>query len=463
MAKYAIPLNANPFKVVTAAPAILFLLFSAFAQARADGLAYKGRDPSSFAPVLPNEQIAAIVHRDGIQHMIIALNLDMDDDENAVWIFPVRGGPDAVRVDVVDEYPRFAGHDQRVTARRRLHAWTVAAISTQLYTACLVATCLPTLGVDGGALVHGEAERWGLRVQTVSAATLPALARHAQSLGAKLASDDIASFAPYLDGGHTFVVASIKSREEVRREFPAYKTGGRLAGARWPCVYVRFPTDRIFYPMRATSGYGAEVVPVRLSIVGFVEPDPGSALAGRTRIGHYETSRRPTAINDFANLLPGPIVPYTSVRLEDVRADEFTSDLFFDPTEPPGMQYAALVNHVAEWRWATGLWFAYVGLLSYVSAGVAGLLTLHRWRGIAHLGLYNMLTLVAVWWVLRQQRLRLDADLPGNATVGERASARRDRADMKPPGRRFLITFSLIYVLLCTVTGWLLQMPLVRS
>jgi hypothetical protein len=52
------------------------LLFPSLA--RADGLLYGG-DYSSLHPLVPREQAAAIVYRDGIERMVIALNFYAED------------------------------------------------------------------------------------------------------------------------------------------------------------------------------------------------------------------------------------------------------------------------------------------------------------------------------------------------------------------------------------------------
>ena len=52
-------------------------------QARGDGCIFGGRDLSALRPLRPNEQVAAIAHKDGTQRMVIALNFDLEDQENA--------------------------------------------------------------------------------------------------------------------------------------------------------------------------------------------------------------------------------------------------------------------------------------------------------------------------------------------------------------------------------------------
>ena len=66
----------------------------------ADGVVY---DRSSKLPLKQREQMAAIAFHDGIEKMIIAINFELDSQDDALWIFPVLGTPDQVKVDIQDE------------------------------------------------------------------------------------------------------------------------------------------------------------------------------------------------------------------------------------------------------------------------------------------------------------------------------------------------------------------------
>lgn len=101
--------------------------------ARADGVAWSGRDYSALAPLTQNEQMAAIAYRDGIERMVIAINVEMAQEDKGLWIFPVPGTPDQVKLDVVGSFPRFEGHDPRETARSGIRGLGRALRATQVY------------------------------------------------------------------------------------------------------------------------------------------------------------------------------------------------------------------------------------------------------------------------------------------------------------------------------------------
>ena len=68
-------------------------------QSCADGFAIAGRDYFSMHPLPEGEQRAAIVHHSGVQKMVIAINLEPDNAEQALWILPVPGHKDSIVAD----------------------------------------------------------------------------------------------------------------------------------------------------------------------------------------------------------------------------------------------------------------------------------------------------------------------------------------------------------------------------
>ncbi|MFO0837703.1 MAG: hypothetical protein U1D55_04190 [Phycisphaerae bacterium] len=114
-----------------------------------------------------------------------------------------------------------------------------------------------------------------------------------------------------------------------------------------------------------------------------------------------------------------------SLFFVSAKASDLRDDLRFTFYAPPGM---ALARHAIMTSPLFGLaaWVAVVSALSYVLAGISGLVVFGRWRGWARLGLWNGLTLVALHFKMRYR-------LPGD-----------DRSR-----RAFLAVFSLGFVVCC--------------
>lgn len=87
-----------------------------------DGIAFTGKDYSSMQPVREGEQRAVIAHRNGIEKMLIAVSLELEDEDKGLWIFPVPGNPKTVKLDVLDSFPVFEGAETWGECRTFLEA-----------------------------------------------------------------------------------------------------------------------------------------------------------------------------------------------------------------------------------------------------------------------------------------------------------------------------------------------------
>ncbi len=241
-------------------------------QARADGVAYESDPESPFERSPQDEQIAAVAHRDGIEKLIIAINIDLEEDEKALWMFPVPGTPDQVKLDVVDVFRLFEGYDPRQTARLQSRSLGRALTATQIYPA-LFRLGTVTQGRAyplnaGGVFVNDVVEKWGIHAETVKAASEQELARYLEKQGVGLPPGGLSAFDGYLNQDYVLVLVWIASWEEALKEFPRFRTPPAWDADRWPCVHVQFPTERPFYPLRPTASYGDVPLEIKLFLEG---------------------------------------------------------------------------------------------------------------------------------------------------------------------------------------------------
>jgi len=74
-----------------------------------DGIVIPPVDPH--IPLDENAQLATINYQDGLEKMIISVNFDMKDYDEAAWVFPVPAEPNSVVIDIINDFPRFTGED----------------------------------------------------------------------------------------------------------------------------------------------------------------------------------------------------------------------------------------------------------------------------------------------------------------------------------------------------------------
>jgi hypothetical protein len=419
------------------------------AEAFADGKTFLGPS-SSLRPVNQDQQMAAIVHAGGVQKMLITVNFKAEDADSALWILPIPGRPDGVKLDVADAFPNFVGRDFRRDARDVIFWFFNDTATTEIYTVILDAILIPNLmGTRMGAGVHASLEKWGIRIEAVTAESLEELADYLQRNEVEVPEGDLASFEPYLSGGYVLVVAWMASREEFLREFPGYHKGHPLrpGGERYPCLYIEFPAERAFYPLRPTSGYGDAVIPVTVFFVGHVLPETSPSVSEHIAVSyHRKGAFRPEISKRFVEGLPER-VPYTVLHIE-TEARKLTDDLRFRAGRPLGVAYAEIVlasgNTGAFVLAAALVVLLAAALLSYLSAGLAGLVMFGRWKGYARVGLWNLLTLVGLAFQIRH--------IPG-----ERGEALRNTRRW---GVGFSFVFSVVFVALTVMLQFLLYLPL---
>ncbi len=402
------------------------------AAARADGKAFGRHDyTSSFQPVGQSEQNAVIAHTDGVETLTVAVNLDLADDQMGLWLLPVPGTPDTVTLDLVDAFPQIEGTDHLANARDAAGALSSAARVPLIVPSLLEALLLPALGggAGGGYGVHATVDRWGVRAELVTADSVDGLAAYLTGRGDHFEPAELSPFASYLTGDHVLVSVAIASSGQVRREFADAGGFGGPAG-RWPCVRVRFPTDRAYYPMRPTASYESRPL-ASLTVLGSVRPvTDGGGTPGRAWVSlrWAGAAGGPDRARTAAGLPAGPFA-YTFLQTYD-----YSEDLWFEPVPEPPTAYARLLGYAHDPLVGLPVAVLYVALLSYLAGGITGLITCGRWRTCAPLGLYNLATVVAVVFAVRYVK----------GDVGD--AIRRGR------GKGFLrITFSDVF--LCVYFG----------
>ena len=412
-----------------------------------DGKAFRGRDFSSLFPVLEDEQRAVILHLNGIQKMLIAVSLELEQEDNAIWIFPVLGSLDNVKIDVVDSFPEFGGRDPRVKARALITRVRTIALATQIYTAPLL---MPTLGrVAERELftIREKIEKWGIHAETVTIESIEGFANYLRNKEIGINEEELSVFQDYLSERYVLVIVWISSRKQLLEEFPRYGVEKRPHQGRWPCLYVEFATEHAFYPLRPTGSYGNEKIPIYLSVIGYVELDISDHFAKKFRVRHYKQESLPKSTPiELSKDLPAKQIGYTSIRFNGL-AKELTEDLWFTPIKLRAMKYSETVVSMMEKRYIFSIFtICFILAVSYTSAGVTGLVLFRKWNGYAQLGLWNALTLFGLYIATREVKGHIGERLRNSGEKFGRCS--------------FIFVFSILYVVITIILIYVLLVPL---
>jgi len=375
--------------------------------------------------------------------MVLAVSLDLESNERAVWIVPVPGAPETVAIDVCTRMPRLAGEDLVQLAKSRIELVTPIALMFGVFSACITLPFVPSLGgVEAHALAeHRVVEEHGLRLATVTPRTLQEFSDYLRANDVSITGDRLATLASYLDGKHVLVVGWISSLDALLEDFPELQsrraTLGRATSGRQPAIQVTFPSQQPWFPLVATSGYGDEIIPLRLKVEGHHQMPPEwnwkPKYLGWCRVEKLTDS----AAWKFFDAKPNSRIEYTSI-LADVAARDFTRDLTLVPADSPKLR--AAIGFVESGL----MWLPIVALVlvcSYLAGGVAGVILFWKWRRPAWIGLANVLTLVGVMVVLRNEKMSEWSPV-WNGRKNDRVAL------------RFLAWFVVLYtILVCAIGG----------
>jgi len=232
---------------------------------RADGFAIY-TDRSSFALHSEETQVAAINYENGREKLLLAVKLRELEDSSVVWIIPVPANASDVKINILKEFPRFYGSDILLLAgEARKDAVAIASHSfiftsiSQIYTFPLlfywVGGLTATFAGDGGVEVHTHIEKEGIVSEVVTAEHANALHDYLEGKNITIPTGSISVIDDYIGKTYSFVVSWVRSIEE-----------GKM-----PAIFVDFPTDEIYYPLKPTSVYGDARIPVLIYVVGYAE------------------------------------------------------------------------------------------------------------------------------------------------------------------------------------------------
>lgn len=400
-----------------------------------DGIAFSGKDYSSMRPIKEGEQRAVILHRGGIEKMLIAVSLELEDEDKGLWIFPVPGNPKTVKLDVLDSFPVFEGAEPRQKAQNRFQGLVQLTLATQIYPPPFLMIGGLSGSRSGAAELfkvstHHEVEKWGIHAEAVSAGSVEDLGRYLKEKGVGIETKELGAFEDYLSDKYVLVLAWISSRKELLKEFKEYGKDAMPSSERWPCLYVEFATDKAFYPIRPTRSYNGEFIGIELAILDYVRLEKTHPYF---LTEYYKQNKTIKNIpSKMTKDLSSQKNRYTRVSFYHAARD-LKDDLWFVPGAPEDVKNADLVVSVLgnPFGFCAAL-ICLVLFFSWVAAGLTGLVLFQRWKGYARLGLWNMLTLVGL----------CIASYKVKGVVGERFS----QTDRFPGRWTFNVLFSIFYL-----------------
>ena len=438
-------------------------------------------DHNIWQPHPENQQLAAIHWEDGTQNMILSVDIDRQEPaEKAIWIFPVPASHEKIRIDVSEGFPTFSGQeiDSELGSSTALSAFASVGWATfpaGIPLLLLLAMGSPIGSVGGmegapramaaglpeGVILRERIIRMGLTTDLISAYNSAGLEQYFTERGGTVSSESKEVLNYYVGRQYSFVVSYISNLsafDAETRELPPVQpvVEEGVVSSSYPyypryrpytpvAVFVKFPTDKIYFPLKPTSIYGKTEVPATIYVTSHVSPEVYSGISSQTKVEYQVNGRvieNYLSYDETSALLNGR--ESTGLKLTQIKitgpSSNFQEDLWMGPSAPADVQFKD--GWLANWLPITVLLFALVAALSSV---IAGRVTLQGTglsnKKLALFGLGSVLTMpgfaILAWFLLKS---------PGKKGLPQGWS-----------GKKFgyFLLFYVVFIVLC-VAFWIL-------
>lgn len=416
--------------------AFLLCLFMSFIhyKAYADGMLLY-YDNEQWKTQSEDAQMAAINYREGFEHLIIRVSTVLDQKskkEKLVWIFPIPAEPQKVDIGIVETFPEFTGEDiirrSYSVATRRIAKLFLLYGMVPIFFPAFIETNLPpgmapapAGGASGGVTIYKSVEKSGLTAELISTQNHEALKQYLSRKGLTIPEEYRTIIDWYVGKDYSFVISYISNLELIKKSSISLNNTSQQATPKIEKliqialgIHVKFPADRLFFPMKLTSIYRDDYIPINIFIIGHVTPLTriSQRIAMIKYLSNIGPPLPPSKLGELSEFY-GPIkdfnFKYTAINFNAFGSD-YTEDLWFSRSPPFKLK---VKEFIIEYGLILG--FIVLLLVSSVSGLIAGKLILKKYgipakRLFLH-GLWNGLSFIALIIATFQMKGSVDKDI----------------------------------------------------
>jgi hypothetical protein len=250
-----------------------------------------------------NQQYCAINYKNGTQYMMLAINVKEGvQGDKAVWIFPIPSTPSEVKINILKGFPYLSGQELKRQASSsmsqvfmamgatQIYSWPLAFITFGIMSPSAFMAGSKSLGAEAldGINVYEHVEKMGLTSELVSANSSDSFYAYLKNNNLEFPADFKSIMDDYLSEDYSFVISWVSNLTELRNaqgiskgSYPPRQVSNGIG------VFVSFPTDKIFYPLKPTSVYDEQVVPAVIYVLGYVQPELYDGIKNQTEVSYY--------------------------------------------------------------------------------------------------------------------------------------------------------------------------------
>jgi hypothetical protein len=362
-------------------------------------------DPDMFGWELQDmdQQLCAINYENGFENMLLSVDVSELHGEKAVWIFPVPAEPDKTVIDIIKGFPRLWGYDlKEITDDNISGAFSLMRLS-QVYTFPFVflfgfggigkGAESTGAGDIGEVTVHEHIEKMGLTTELVTTEDGNAFYNYLTDKKLEMPSNLKSILENYIGEEYSFVVSWISDIEKFKQESATKDRYGRVINTIG--VSITFPTDKIYFPLKPTSVYGSQKVPILIYVMGHVTPELYLEIKKESQVNYF-VQKYYNVPNELSSFFNGKTrledLKYTKIKI-NTPSKYLTEDLWIKDSAPVDVVLADFVNRYV-WIWG----IVFFILSSCLASMFAGIITFRKdqpdKKKFALFGLWNFLTLI---------------------------------------------------------------------
>lgn len=231
---------------------VIIILLSAFAFSSktvfADGMMIEP-DPYSGRWDYSDEsnQQAFINYENGLQKMIISVGFEIENNNGAVWLFPVPSDPNKIALNIIKNLPQLTGEEISEKAKSNLDQASEYLQMSQIYTIPLIIFTKDMMSAASDNLALGEGfslgwrenteqdvevfehlEKEGISSEIITAKTANGLYDYFENKGLKIEKDSIPVLNNYIGKDYSFIASWISapknniSAQEIKNNLAEY-------------------------------------------------------------------------------------------------------------------------------------------------------------------------------------------------------------------------------------------------
>ncbi|GAB6101516.1 hypothetical protein JCM16138_07390 [Thermococcus atlanticus] len=307
--------------------ALLFLVWTLMLtpSVSADGIWYTSGQMEYWHLLNERAQMGAIYYIDGTEELYLSVWLD-NYSQSLFWIFPVPSDPGLVNVSISKEFPSFGGVSYGSYVKRKIKDEMAALAMTNSY---VLPFYMGPAGRPSTTEVYKVFHGRGIRLEVISAGDIRSLEKYLSSLNFVLPEELETQLEYYLKGNYSLVLYYVTNMTEAKEAY-----GDLFA------VKVVFPTEKIYFPLKLTSVYGAVEIPVVVFIEGFVQPELYEGLKDKAKVDYMVQYTY-----EWGN--PRITRKYTRIEIT-AQALHFREDLWIKPEEPAGIRLIEVLDRASK-------------------------------------------------------------------------------------------------------------------